>query len=113
VTNLALGQFKAGFEGQPIAHTDGLWNFAGMVLSGLAFTLAGGCPGRQCFLSGEGDADAAIFVFGMLIGAGVAHNFNLASSAAGPSPYGPGAVIAGIIVCGILGFTMREKQAAE
>ena len=88
VANLALGQFKLGFEGQPVAHTDGLWNFGGMTLSGLAFTLAGGCPGRQLFLSGEGDADAGVFVLGMITGAAFAHNFNLASSGAGPSPYG-------------------------
>jgi uncharacterized protein len=112
VTNLALGQFKPGFAGQPIAHSDGLWNFAGMLLAGLSFTLAGGCPGRQVFLSGEGDGDAAIFVIGMLVGAGFAHNFNLASSSTGPSPYGPAAVIIGIIVCAILGLSMREKAAA-
>jgi YedE family putative selenium metabolism protein len=111
VTNLALGQFKPGFAGQPIAHTDGLWNFAGMLLSGLAFTLAGGCPGRQIFLSGEGDGDAAIFVIGMIFGAGFAHNFNLASSATGPSHYGPAAVIVGLIVCFIFGLFMREKPA--
>ena len=45
VTNLLLGQFKLGFEGQPIAHTNVLWNALGMVLSGLAFTIAGGCLG--------------------------------------------------------------------
>jgi uncharacterized protein len=112
ITNLALGQFKPGFAGQPIAHTDGLWNFAGMLLSGLAFTLAGGCPGRQVFLSGEGDGDAAIFVVGMIVGAGFAHNFNLASSPTGPSPYGPIAVIIGILVCIVLGLVMREKSAA-
>ncbi len=112
VTNLALGQFKPGFAGQPIAHTDGLWNFAGMLLAGLCFTLAGGCPGRQTFLSGEGDGDAAIFVIGMIVGAGFAHNFNLASSPTGPSPYGPVAVIIGIIACLILGLSMREKAAA-
>ena len=54
VTNLVLGQFVPGFDKQPIAHSDGLWNFGGMALSGIAFTLAGGCPGRQLFLSGEG-----------------------------------------------------------
>jgi YedE family putative selenium metabolism protein len=37
VSNLALGQFKPGFTGQPVAHTDALWNFGGMVLAGLAF----------------------------------------------------------------------------
>src|SRR5512139_2854016 len=52
VTNLVSGQFKPGFENQPIAHTDVLWNIGGMVLAGLAFTLAGGCPGRQLILAG-------------------------------------------------------------
>jgi len=112
VTNIVLGQFNSGFGGQPLSHSDGLWNFAGMVLAGLAFTLAGGCPGRQVFLSGEGDGDAAVFVIGMLVGAGVAHNFSLASSGAGPSPYGPGAVVLGLIICVVLGLTMREKVTA-
>jgi hypothetical protein len=112
VTNLLLGQFVPGFEKQPIAHTDGLWNFGGMVLAGLAFTLAGGCPGRQLFLSGEGDADAALFGLGLIVGAGFAHNFSLASSTAGPGAYGPVAVIAGLIVCVAIGLSMREPQTA-
>ncbi len=112
VVNLALGQFKRGFAEQPVAHANGLWSFAGMLLAGLAFTLAGGCPGRQVFLSGEGDCDAAIFVIGMLVGAEFAHNFNLASSPTGPSPYGPVAVVIGIIVCALLGLSMRERSAA-
>ncbi|HSW38558.1 MAG TPA: YedE family putative selenium transporter [Acidobacteriota bacterium] len=111
-TNLALGLFNPGFSGQPIAHSDGLWNFTGMIMAGLAFTLAGGCPGRQVFLSGEGDGDASIFVIGMIAGAAFAHNFNLASSPAGPGLYGPPAVIIGLIVCVIIGLTMREKSAA-
>lgn len=111
-TNIALGQFSPGFDKEPIAQTDALWNFGGMVLGGLAFTLAGGCPGRQLILSGEGDADAAVFWLGMLVGAGIAHNFNLASSAAGPSPYGPAAVVTGIAVCVAIGLTMREPIVA-
>ena len=111
LTNLALGQFKPGFAGQPVAQTDALWNFGGMVLAGLAFILAGGCPGRQFIMSGEGDGDAAVFALGMIVGAGFAHNFNLASSAAGPSPYGPAAVILGLIVCVVIGLTMRERMA--
>lgn len=110
--NLALGQFNPGFDQQPLAHTDALWNFGGMLLAGLAFTLAGGCPGRQLVLAGEGDADAGIFWLGMLVGAGLAHNFNLASSAAGPSPYGPAAVVIGLAVCVVIGLTMRETAAA-
>jgi YedE family putative selenium metabolism protein len=110
IMNLILGQFKAGFTNQPIAHTDYLWNFMGMALSGLAFALAGGCPGRQLFLSGEGDGDAAIFATGMIVGAGFAHNFSLASSPAGPGPFGPISVIIGLIFCVVTGFTMREKM---
>jgi len=108
VANLALGQFKLGFEDQPVAHAQSLWNFAGMVLSGLAFTLAGGCPGRQIFLSGEGDSDAAIFSIGMVVGAGFAHNFSLASSPAGASPFAAMAVLLGLAFCCVVGLTMRE-----
>jgi len=109
VTNLVLGQFKLGFEGQPVAHSNMLWNFMGMVLSGLAFTLAGGCPGRQFIMSGEGDGDAAVFILGMLLGAAFAHNFNLASSPAGPGAFGPAATVIGIVFCLAAGFMMREK----
>jgi len=107
--NLILGQFKPGFEGQPIAHTDHLWNFLGMVLSGLAFVLAGGCPGRQLFLSGEGDMDAGIFVLGMIIGAAVAHNFALASSPKGITAFAPAAVILGFVFCTVVGLTQRDR----
>jgi hypothetical protein len=107
--NLIYGQFKPGFYNQPIAHTVHLWNFMGMALSGLAFALAGGCPGRQLILSGEGDSDAAVFVMGMIVGAGISHNFLLASSPAGTGAFGPAAVIIGIVFCLIIGFTMREK----
>jgi len=108
VSNLILKQFHPGFQGQPIAHTNQWWNFGGMVLAGLAFTLAGGCPGRQLFLSGEGDADAAIFVLGMIVGAGFAHNFDTASSPQGPGLWGPASVVIGIVICLIIGITMRS-----
>mgnify|MGYP001096650173 CR=1 FL=1 len=118
--NLILGQFgPAGFFGQPVAHSQHLWNFLGMALAGLAFALAGGCPGRQLFLSGEGDGDAAVFVLGMITGAGLAHNFALAGTpdtvvegvtkVGGISPLGMAAVALGLVVCVIIGLTMREK----
>ena len=117
ITNLILGQVNFGFFGQPVAHSSHLWNFLGMALAGLAFALAGGCPGRQLFLSGEGDGDAGIFVLGMIVGAGFSHNFALAgtpdsvanATVGGLSPYGMAAVILGLVVCLIIGFTMREK----
>ncbi len=117
--NLAVGRVNVGFGGQPIAHSFHLWNFAGMVLAGLSFALAGGCPGRQLFLSGEGDTDAGVFVLGMLVGAAFAHNFGLASVAdsvvdgvaklGGPGANGQIAVGIGLAFCLILGFTMRER----
>ena len=109
IMNLILHQFNPGFIGQPVAHTMHLWNFGGMVLAGLAFTLAGGCPGRQLFLTGEGDGDAAVFVVGMIAGAAFAHNFGLASSAGGATPAGIAALAVGFAVCLLMGFTMREK----
>jgi hypothetical protein len=110
ITNLVLGQFHPGFANQPVAHTNGWWNFGGMALAGLAFTLAGGCPGRQLFLAGEGDGDAAIFVFGMIVGAGFAHNFSMASSPSGPAAFGPITVIVGLVICIVIGLTMREAK---
>ena len=109
ITNLVVKQFHPGFAGQPVAHTMHVWNALGMVLAGLAFALAGGCPGRQLFLSGEGDTDAAIFVIGMVAGAAFAHNFGLASSPTGIGPHGLAAVVIGLAVCAVIGFTMKQK----
>ena len=110
--NMLLGQFNPGFEGQPVAHTDHLWNFLGMALAGLAFVLAGGCPGRQLFLSGEGDMDAAIFATGMIVGAAIAHNFAMPSSPKGVGAFGPAAVVIGLLFCLVIGFTQRDKVSA-
>jgi YedE family putative selenium metabolism protein len=107
--NALLGQVKIGFEGQPVAHGQHIWNFMGMLLAGLCFALAGGCPGRQLFLAGEGDGDAAVFVFGMITGAAFAHNFGLASSPDGVGPHGIAAVFVGLAVCLYFGLTMRAK----
>jgi YedE family putative selenium metabolism protein len=122
IMNLILGQVHFGFAGQPIAHSSYLWNFLGMTLAGLAFALAGGCPGRQLFLSGEGDGDAAVFVLGMIVGAAFSHNFALAGSpdkvvegvvqTGGLTPAGMIAVVLGLIICIAIGFTMREKSAS-
>jgi len=109
IINLALKQVHPGFAAQPVTHTDHLWNFLGMMLSGLAFALAGGCPGRQLFMSGEGDCDAAIFVFGMIFGAAIAHNFAAASSPKGVGQLGPLLVIIGLVFCLVIGFFMRKK----
>ncbi|MER1993101.1 MAG: YedE family putative selenium transporter [Eubacteriales bacterium] len=109
VTNLVLSAassgayFTLGFEGQPVAHTDGLWNALGMLLVGFACVLLGGCPLRQLVLAGEGNSDSALTVIGLLLGAAFAHNFGLASSADGPTDNGKIAVIIGIIIVIIIG----------
>jgi YedE family putative selenium metabolism protein len=86
--NLIFGKFELGFVGQPIAHTDGLWNFLGMMLTGLSSVLLGGCPFRQLILAGGGNSDSVVAVFGMIVGAAFAHNFKMASSAAGVTANG-------------------------
>ncbi len=104
IANLFFGYFKLGFEGQPIAHTDGLWNFLGMVLVGWGSVLLGGCPLRQLILSGEGNTDSVVTVMGLLVGAGIVHNFGLASSAAGPTLNGQIAVIICFLFLGIISY---------
>jgi YedE family putative selenium metabolism protein len=112
VANFILGQFKPGFAGQPVAHTQSFWNFLGMVVAGLAFALAGGCPGRQLFMTGEGDGDAAVFVFGMIVGAAFAHNFGLASSPDGIGPHGIAAVVISLMLCLFIGLTNIKYNKA-
>lgn len=117
--NFAVGNFNPGLALQPIAHSNQLWNFLGMVLAGLAFALSGGCPGRQLILAGEGDTDSGVFVLGMLVGAAFAHNFLLAAApdkladavlvVGGPGFNGQIAVGLGLVVCVVLGLTMRER----
>lgn len=98
VGNLMLGNFHPGFENQPIAHSDGLWNFLSMALVGICGVLITGCPLRQLISAGQGSSDAAMSSIGMLVGAAVAHNFSLASSPAGPTDGGKIIVIIGIIL---------------
>ena len=115
--NLIYGQFHPGFTRglteagevikQPAAHTVHWLNVVGMVLAGLSFTLAGGCPGRQVFLSGEGDGDAAMFVLGMFMGAAVAHNFLMV----GTQALAPYAAVGGLVLVIIIGIAGRERLA--
>ena len=112
VVNVAIGKFTAGFAGQPVAHTDGLWNCLGMVLVGFGCVLLGGCPLRQLILAGEGNADSAITILGLIVGAAFCHNFGLASSGKGPTPAGQIAVVIGLIVVLIIALMNSRKQDA-
>ena len=119
VVNLILGTatgtafFNPGFAGQPVAHTDGLWNALGMLLAGFGCVLLGGCPLRQLVLAGEGNTDSAVTVLGLMVGAAFAHNFGLAASADGPTANGKIAVVIGIAVVAVIAAanTFRKAEA--
>lgn len=104
IGNIAVGAFKLGFAGQPIAHTDGIWNFLGMALAGTASTLLGGCPLRQLIAASEGNTDCAVTIIGFIAGAAFAHNFGLAASAKGVPMAGQVATVIGLALVFIIGI---------
>jgi len=118
--NFVVGKFNAGFGGMPISHSSHLWNFLSMVLAGLAFCLAGGCPGRQLFLCGQGDTDSSMFIAGAIGGAAICHNWFLAAApdkmsdgmvkVGGPGYWGKIAVIVGLVFCVLLGLLVRDRR---
>ena len=126
VYNIATGNFHLSFSGQPIAHSQHLWNILGMYVVGFAAVLAGGCPLRQLILAGQGSSDSAVTFLGMLLGAAFAHNFNLVGSAAkaatatdaavpgGPAIPGKIAVIVCIVLLFVIAATnLRRKKEAK
>lgn len=112
IANLLInkGTFNLGFTGQPVAHDTHLWNVLGMVLAGVCSALLGGCPVRQTILAGEGDADAAITVLGVTIGAAFAHNFGLASSGEGVTANGKIAVIIGLVLVLTMAYSVTKES---
>ncbi len=102
--NLTVGSFSLGFNGQPVAHADGLWNFMGMVLAGTSVTLLGGCPLRQLIAAGEGNTDCVIAVLGFIAGAAFAHNFGTAASPKGVPVAGQWATVIGLVFVLAVGF---------
>lgn len=122
IYNVATGNFNLSFAGQPIAHPMHLWNLLGMYAVGFAAVLAGGCPLRQLILAGQGSGDSAVTVLGLFVGAAVCHNFGLVGAAAaaatettpavagGPATAGKVALIVGIVVLFIIGFTVKKKE---
>ena len=121
--NIILGNFSGfSFSGQPIAHSDHLYNLLGMTLVGWGSTLLGGCPLRQLILAGEGNGDSAVTVLGMVVGAAISHNFGLAGAAAnadsagGVKPAGRIAIYIGlgVLLCvSVLNTFIKKKEAAK
>ena len=110
VGNAINGSLNFGMEGQPIAHTEWLWNMLGMSIVGWGCTLLGGCPLRQLVLAGEGNADSAITVLGMIAGAAAAHSMKTASSADGIGENGALATILCLVVLAIVSVTHMKKE---
>lgn len=124
IGNLVTGSFKLGFQLQPVAHSDHLWNLLGMVLVGWGSVLLGGCPLRQLILAAQGNSDSTVTVFGMIIGAAFAHNFGLAGNPdstseagefvrGGIGTAGKVAVILGLVVMAMIAVTHFAKQQKE
>ena len=93
-----------------------------VMIGALAFL---GCPLRQLILAGSGNADSAVTVFGMIVGAAFAHNFGLAGNAdsvneageyvvGGISTKGKVAVILGIVIVLVVSYVNSiKKQEAQ
>ncbi len=112
VFNIVNGSFNFGMAGQPVAHTEALWNILGMYAVGFAAVLAGGCPLRQLILAGQGSSDAAVTVLGLFAGAAACHNFGLASSGEGTTPNGRIALIICIAILFVIGFVGNKRKTA-
>ena len=109
--NLITGKFSLGLAGQPVAHTEWIWNILGLYLVGFGSVLLGGCPLRQLVLAGSGSSDAGITVLGFFVGAAICHNFGLASSGAGTTVNGRIAfIICAVIVFAIAFANLKKKS---
>jgi YedE family putative selenium metabolism protein len=112
IGNLLTGKVNVAFAGQPIAHTNALWNFLGMALAGYGSTLLGGCPLRQTIMAGEGNGDAGICVLGLLVGAAISHNFGLAASPSGVPLNGQIACVIGFVILTAIALLNIRKGAS-
>lgn len=113
IGNLVTGNFNVGFEGQPVAHNNHIFNFLGLGLVGLTGVLIGGCPIRQTILAAEGDTDAFVTVMGLIIGSAFAHNFGLAASGEGVPVNGQIAVIIGYVFVLLIAGLITAQATKE
>jgi len=111
VGNLITGRFHLGFDGQPVAHSEWLWNILGLYLVGFGSTLLGGCPMRQLIMAGSGSSDSSVTVLGFLVGAALVHNFGLASSAAGTTANGRIAFFVCVAIVFVIAIMNSKKSS--
>lgn len=106
--NLLTNKLNVGIYGQPGSHTEYLWSFISLFLTGYIAVIIDGCPFRQLIKSGEGDLNAQISFIGMLIGAAFVQNFQIYSDASGPTLMGKIGVAAGFFVFSFITFGLRQ-----
>lgn len=109
LANLFTGQFSPGLHGQPSSNESYGWAFLGMVLVGFGSVLIRGCPLRQLVAAGQGDSDAGVTVMGMLVGAALVQNWDLAGTAAGTPVAGQVGVLIGLCVLFGVGLLNRRR----
>jgi YedE family putative selenium metabolism protein len=107
--NVAAGAFSPTVALEAGAHTDLFWAFLAMAMVGFGAVLLSGCPFRQLVLASSGDLDSLAAVAGMFAGAAAAVRLGLASSPAGVTDGGKGAVLLGFAFFLVLAALRRRK----
>ena len=106
-TNLAVGQVHFGVH--LIGSDDSLWSFLALCVVGMASVFLGGCPFRQIILASQGNSDSAMTVAGIMAGAAIAYNLDLAFTAGSLDLAGKTTVAAGLAALFIIGFLNMKK----
>ncbi len=109
ITNVLTGQFFPSWLGQPSSNESHLWNFLAMGMVGFGSVLIRGCPFRQLISAGQGDTDAGMAVLGMLTGAALVQDWDLAGNAAGTPYKGKIAVLFGLCFLLLVGVLYRKR----
>jgi YedE family putative selenium metabolism protein len=112
IMNIVYGKFNLSFTGQPVAHTEHLWNFLGLYVVGLGSIFLGGCPLRQTILAGQGNIDSAVTIVGFIIGAALAHNFGIAASPKGVPMAGKYMVVISMVIMFVIGILQSDFVSA-
>ncbi len=95
------------------AHSNHLWNFLAMLLTGITAVFLGACPLRQIILAGEGDTDAVVTILGLIAGVIAGRSFDLAATPLGVPTNGKIAVLVGIVVSIIIGVKYKKGVVNE
>ena len=110
IINFLLGRFNLGIYGQPGSHTQWMWSYLSMLLTGYIAVIIDGCPFRQLIKTGEGDINAQVAFMGMLIAGAFIQNFNILSDSSGPTISGKIWLLVGFIIFSLITLELRENR---